>query len=101
MRKYIKEQSGFMHDHLSRILLDMIDYIHFIEDDSFVLFIDFYEAFDTAIHDCLVLEICFWKPLKHCIVAVKVLPNLLMIPHKDSILILALGKDASLSFLFL
>ncbi len=59
VRKYIKEQSGFMHDHLSRIILDMIDYIHFIEDDSFVLFIDFYKAFDTAIHDCLVLEICF------------------------------------------
>ncbi len=49
MRKYTEEQSGFMQGRYIRnnirLVLDMIDYNHFIEDDSFILFIYFYKAF--------------------------------------------------------
>ena len=50
-----EEQSGFMQGHHIknniRLFLDMIDYNHLINYDSFILFIDFYKAFDTVNHD--------------------------------------------------
>ncbi len=56
------EQSGFMQGcHIRnniRPVLDMVDYNHLIEDESFILFIDFYTAFDTVIHDFI------WKVIK-------------------------------------
>lgn len=33
-----------------RLILDMIDYNEYILDDSFILFVDFYKAFDTISH---------------------------------------------------
>lgn len=49
-----EEQSGFMsgrniHNNI-RLILDMIDYEYFIPDESLILFIDFYKAFDTIEH---------------------------------------------------
>jgi len=44
---------GFMQGRLvilGRLILDMVDYNNFIEDASFILFIDFYKAFDTLNH---------------------------------------------------
>ncbi len=110
MRKYTEEQSGFMQGRYIRnnirLVLDMIDYNHFIEDDSFILFIYFYKAF-MVIHGFIFKVITlfgfgdmFLKAVKHCIVGVIVLSNLLMVPHKDLIFIVALGKDASLSLYF-
>ncbi len=50
-------QSGFMTGrHISnnvRLILDLIDYHELIEDNSFILFIDFYKAFDTIEHSFL------------------------------------------------
>ncbi len=89
-----------------KLVLDMIDYNHFIEDD--VLFyllisindsIRWFMTLFSKIFNCLVLEICFWKQLKLSIVGVLVLSNLLMVPHKDVIFIVALSKDA-LALLF-
>lgn len=49
-----EEQSGFMPGrnicNNIRLILDMIDYNDYISDDSFVLFVDFYKAFDTISH---------------------------------------------------
>jgi len=49
-----EEQSGFMPgrniSNNIRLILDMIDYSEFILDDSYILFIDFYKAFDTISH---------------------------------------------------
>jgi len=47
-------QSAFIkgrniHNH-TRLLLDMIDYRDFIDTDAFILFLDFYKAFDTVEH---------------------------------------------------
>jgi len=40
-----------------RLVLDLLDYRHLIKDDGFILFIDFYKAFDSIEHpfifDCL------------------------------------------------
>ena len=48
------EQSGFMPGRNTcnniRLVLDMIDYNEYIFDDSFILFVDFYKAFDTVSH---------------------------------------------------
>lgn len=47
-------QSGFLNNrHISnniRLVLDIIDYSNMISDDSFLLFLDFYKAFDTLEH---------------------------------------------------
>lgn len=49
-----EEQSGFLKGRYIgnniRLVLDLIDYNHFISDDSLILFIDFYKAFDTIEH---------------------------------------------------
>jgi len=47
-------QSGFIKGRLIhnniRLVLDLIDYAHLIKDDGFILFLDFYKAFDTVEH---------------------------------------------------
>uniref|UniRef100_A0A3B3D2N2 Reverse transcriptase domain-containing protein n=1 Tax=Oryzias melastigma TaxID=30732 RepID=A0A3B3D2N2_ORYME len=48
-------QSGFIkgrsiHNNL-RLVLDLIDYEHLIDTDAFILFLDFYKAFDTIEHN--------------------------------------------------
>lgn len=47
-------QSGFMRNrHISnniRLVLDLIDYSDLYSDESFILFLDFYKAFDTIEH---------------------------------------------------
>ncbi len=71
-------QSGFLNNrHISnniRLVLDIFDYLNLISDDSFLLFLDFYKAFDTLEHhfnfQCLekfVFGIFFVVPLKHYI----------------------------------
>ncbi len=71
-------QSGFLNNrHISnniRLVLDILDYLNLISDDSFLLFLDFYKAFDTLEHhfnfQCLekfVYGIFFVVPLKHYI----------------------------------
>ncbi len=51
-------QSGFMQNrHISnniRLILDIIDYPEFVQDDSFILFLDFYKAFDCLEHDFII-----------------------------------------------
>lgn len=47
-------QSGFLkgrsiHNNI-RLVLDLIDYSHLINDDGFMLFLDFYKAFDSVEH---------------------------------------------------
>lgn len=58
-----EEQSGFMHGrHISnniRLILDMIDYNDLILDDSFLMFVDFYKAFDTVEHEFMFKAIRF------------------------------------------
>ncbi len=57
-------QSGFnkgrlIHNNI-RLVLDLIDYGHLIKDDGFVLFLDFYKAFDTVEHEFILHAIkCF------------------------------------------
>ena len=50
-------QSGFMQGrHISnniRLILDLIDYKDYITDNSYILFIDIYKAFDTIKHSFL------------------------------------------------
>lgn len=50
-------QSGFMPNrHITnniRLVLDLLDYSHLISDDSFLLFLDFFKAFDTVEHSFL------------------------------------------------
>uniref|UniRef100_A0A8C6WYS4 Reverse transcriptase domain-containing protein n=1 Tax=Neogobius melanostomus TaxID=47308 RepID=A0A8C6WYS4_9GOBI len=47
-------QSGFLKDRLIhnniRLVLDLIDYRDLIEENSFILFLDFYKAFDSVEH---------------------------------------------------
>ncbi len=47
-------QSGFLKDrsiHSNiRLFFDLIEYSHLIEEDEFILFLDFYKAFDTLEH---------------------------------------------------
>ena len=47
-------QTGFMRNrHISnniRLVLDILDYSDLVSDDSFILFLDFYKAFDTLEH---------------------------------------------------
>lgn len=47
-------QSGFMkgrsiHNNI-HLMIDLLDYKHLIEDDGFILFLDFYKAFDSMEH---------------------------------------------------
>lgn len=48
-------QTGFMRNrHISnniRLVLDILDYSDLVSDDSFILFLDFYKAFDTIEHE--------------------------------------------------
>uniref|UniRef100_A0A1A8QY68 Reverse transcriptase domain-containing protein n=1 Tax=Nothobranchius pienaari TaxID=704102 RepID=A0A1A8QY68_9TELE len=50
-----ESQSGFMcNRHISnnvRLILDLLDYSELVNEDSFVLFLDFYKAFDSLEHD--------------------------------------------------
>lgn len=47
-------QSGFMKDRSIhnniRLVIDLLDYKHLIDDDGFILFLDFYKAFDSIEH---------------------------------------------------
>ncbi|MGL5232470.1 MAG: hypothetical protein ACRC7W_03955, partial [Fusobacteriaceae bacterium] len=47
-------QSGFLKKrHISnniRLVLDLLDYSHLSTDEGFILFLDFYKAFDTVEH---------------------------------------------------
>ena len=58
-----EEQSGAMHGrHISnniRMILDVIDYNDLILDDSFLMFVDFYKAFDTVEHEFMFKAIRF------------------------------------------
>lgn len=49
-----ESQSGFMKNrHITnniRLVLDILDYPDLIDDDGFILFLDFYKAFDTVEH---------------------------------------------------
>ena len=53
-----EEQSGFMTGRSIinnvRLILDLIDYNEYINEDSLVLFVDFYKAFDTVNHQFIV-----------------------------------------------
>ncbi len=59
-----EEQSGFLIGRYIgnniRLILDLIDYRHFISDDSLILFIDFYKAFDTIEHYFMFKVIAFF-----------------------------------------
>lgn len=59
-----EEQSGFMPGrnitNNIRLILDMIDYNEYILDDSLILFIDFYKAFDTISHQFITRVIQFF-----------------------------------------
>ena len=54
-------QSGFMRNrHISnniRLVLDILDYSDLISEDSFILFLDFYKAFDTIEHQFIFLSL--------------------------------------------
>lgn len=54
-------QSGFMKNrHIAnniRLVLDILDYSHLISDQSFILFLDFYKAFDTLEHNYIFLSL--------------------------------------------
>lgn len=58
-----EEQSGFVPGRNITnniwLILDMIDYNDYILDDSFILFIDFYKAFDTISHLFMIKVIQF------------------------------------------
>lgn len=43
-----------------RLILDMIDYSDLLPNDSFILFIDFYKAFDTIEHNFILKSISFF-----------------------------------------
>lgn len=54
-------QSGFMPKrHISnniRLVLDLLDYSELVNDDSFILFVDFYKAFDSLEHEFIFLSL--------------------------------------------
>ncbi len=54
-------QSGFMPKrHIAnniRLVLDLLDYSELIKDDSFILFLDFYKAFDSLNHEFILLSL--------------------------------------------
>ena len=54
-------QSGFMQNrHISnnvRLVLDILDYSDLIQDDSYILFLDFYKAFDSLEHDFMMVTL--------------------------------------------
>lgn len=56
-------QSGFLKDRSIhnniRLVLDLLDYKDFIEDTGFILFLDFYKAFDSVEHPFII------KTLEH------------------------------------
>ncbi|KAF7654162.1 hypothetical protein LDENG_00073330 [Lucifuga dentata] len=55
-------QSGFMAKrHISiniRLVLDLIDYPELINENSFILFLDFYKAFDSLEHEFIYQSLC-------------------------------------------
>ncbi len=57
-------QSGFLKNrHISnniRLVLDLLDYSELVKDDSYMLFLDFYKAFDSIEHDFI------FKTLEKC-----------------------------------
>ncbi len=59
-------QSGFLNNrHISnniRLVLDILDYSNLISDDSVLLFLDFYKAFDTLEHQFIFqcLKVWIW-----------------------------------------
>lgn len=56
-------QSGFLRDpsvHNLRLVLDLLDYRHLIEDDGVILFLDFYKAIDMVEHPFIIKTLeCF------------------------------------------
>ncbi len=54
-------QSGFMPKrHIAnniRLVLDLFDYSELINDDSFILFLDFYKEFDSLNHEFILLSL--------------------------------------------
>lgn len=54
-------QSGFMKNrHISnnlRLVFDILDYSDLIQDDSFILLLDFYKAFDSVEHEFIFLSL--------------------------------------------
>ncbi len=38
-------------------MLDILDYSHLISDQSFILYLDFYKAFDTLEHNFIFLSL--------------------------------------------
>lgn len=71
-------QSGFMRNrHISnniRLVLDILDYPELINNESFILFLDFYKAFDSVEHKFIFKaldkfgfgDFFFAEQLKHC-----------------------------------
>ncbi len=56
-----EEQSGFLKGrYIGNNIRLIIDYRHFISDDSLILFIDFYKAFDTIEHYFMFKVIAFF-----------------------------------------
>uniref|UniRef100_A0A3B3I0R1 Reverse transcriptase domain-containing protein n=1 Tax=Oryzias latipes TaxID=8090 RepID=A0A3B3I0R1_ORYLA len=53
-----ENQSGFMQNrHISnniRLILDILDYSELVQDDSLILFLDFYKAFDSLEHNFII-----------------------------------------------
>lgn len=45
--RFMKDRS--IHNNI-RLVIDLLDYNHLIEDDGFILFLDFYKAFDSIEH---------------------------------------------------
>uniref|UniRef100_A0A3P9LHW9 Reverse transcriptase domain-containing protein n=1 Tax=Oryzias latipes TaxID=8090 RepID=A0A3P9LHW9_ORYLA len=74
-----EEQSGFMPGrniaNNIRLILDMIDYNEYIKDDSFILFVDFYKAFDTISHSFMIRVIKEFGFGKRFLKAIEVLYN--------------------------
>lgn len=48
--------------HNDRLVLDLLEYSDYIDDDGFILFLDFYKTFDMVEHGTL----WFWRELQEC-----------------------------------
>jgi len=74
------------------LIIDLIDYRHLIPDDSFILFIDFYKAFDTVEHSFMFKVIDFFgfghffKMQSVCFIKVRIVQSsYLTVPVRDLI----------------
>lgn len=63
-----EEQSGFMPGRWIinnvRLILDLLDYNEYIAEDSLVLFVDFYKAFDTVNHTKNTKNLWIWRSIQ-------------------------------------